>query len=638
MIKIGQPSVVGEITAGILLGPSLLGLLFPEFSTFLFPEDSLRRLYVLSQVGLILFMFIIGMELDISVLRKKAQSAIIISHASIIFPYFLGVTLAYFLYSTYAPENIPFNAFALFMGIAMSITAFPVLARIVQERNLAHTPIGTIIITCAAADDITAWCLLALVVAIVSAGGMISAVGSIVLSVVYVLFMWFAVRPILHRMAIKYDTPESINKTVVAVIFGILLLSSYLTEIIGIHALFGAFFAGIIMPPQKVFKRILSEKIEDISLILFLPLFFVFTGLRTQIGLLNQPHLWNVFFLIIGVAVLGKFVGSAVAAKFVGQSWRDSLLIGILMNTRGLMELVVLNIGYDLGVLSAEIFTMMVLMALATTFMAGPAIHLVERFFKPEETLIKQETKEGLYALISFGSPQSGSRLLELVHYLNFTDPKTPSITAAHFSPSADISILEAEQHEQEAFSPIEHTAKQFNIHLNKIFKVTDNVEKEVIQTNKRINFDIMLLGGSRPLFTDDKIGGRVRYLIQHIDPAVGVFIDKGFKKIDNLLILLSQPKDAFLLKYTKRFLYNPQNKLSIAAQSESVLSESEVLKFIDMDIDQRISFLGFMPNAPKDSYQSYDLAVISLEFWEGLRLQKTTWLNLFPSILIINK
>ena len=274
MILIGQPSVVGEIIAGIALGPSLMGLILPDFSAFLFPEESLRRLHVLSQIGLVLFMFIIGMELDLSVLKKKARATIVISYASILFPFLLGVFLAYGLYPAFSSPDVPFSTFALFIGIGMSITAFPVLARIVQESNLTRTQAGIISIAATAANDIVGWFLLALVVAIVSAGGMISAAGSLVVSVVYVLFMWYIVRPVLHRMAIKYDTLESINKSVMAAVFGILLMSSYLTEIIGIHALFGAFLAGVIMPPQKVFKRIVSEKIEDVSLVLFLPLFF----------------------------------------------------------------------------------------------------------------------------------------------------------------------------------------------------------------------------------------------------------------------------------------------------------------------------------------------------------------------------
>lgn len=380
--KMRQPSVIGEIIAGILLGPSLLGHLLPEASSFLFPAASQGNLQFLSQVGLILFMFIVGMELDLNVLKTKAKDAIVISHASIIFPFALGVVLAIFIYREFAPSNIGFLSFALFTGIAMSITAFPVLARIVQERGLSKTKLGTIAITCAAADDITAWCILAAVIAVVKAGSAMSAIYTILMALAYVVIMLKVVQPILKKIGKKYTTKDSLSKPVIAIFFITLLASAYLTETIGIHALFGAFMAGVIMPEDTNFRTIFTEKVEDVALVLLLPLFFVFTGLRTEIGLLNDLHLWKICGLIILVAVVGKFAGSALAAKFVGQSWKESLSIGALMNTRGLMELIVLNIGYDLGILSPSIFTMMVLMALATTLMTGPALDLINKFFK----------------------------------------------------------------------------------------------------------------------------------------------------------------------------------------------------------------------------------------------------------------
>jgi Kef-type K+ transport system membrane component KefB len=380
--KIGQPTVIGEIVAGIVLGPSIVGMLFPEFSAFVFPKESLKTLQFLSQIGLIMFMFIIGMELNIKVLKNKAKEAIVISHASIIFPYFLGVTLSYFMYEKFAPANISFTAFALFMGIAMSITAFPVLARIIQERGLTKTALGAMAITCAAADDVTAWCILAAVIAIVKAGTITNALFTIALASAYVAIMLYLVRPLLKKLGSVYASKENLNKTAIAFMFIVLLVSSYVAEIIGIHALFGAFLAGVIIPENLNVKKKLIEKIEDVSIVLLLPLFFVLTGLRTQIGLLNEGNLWAICGLIILVAVAGKFFGSAVTAKFVGLSWKDSLSIGALMNTRGLMELIVLNIGYDLGILSPEVFAMMVLMALATTFMTGPSLDLINYFSK----------------------------------------------------------------------------------------------------------------------------------------------------------------------------------------------------------------------------------------------------------------
>jgi Kef-type K+ transport system membrane component KefB len=268
------------------------------------------------------------------------------------------------------------------MGIAMSITAFPVLARIIKERGLTKTPLGVLAITCAAADDVTAWCMLAAVIAIVKAGSITSSLFTIGLAIVYILFMLYIIKPWLQKISEKRVKEGMIDKTIIGISFFLLLLSAYFTEIIGIHALFGSFIAGVVMPNNIRFKEILTDKIEDVSTILLLPIFFAFTGLRTQIGLLNEGHLWVFCVLIISVAIIGKLVGSALTARIIGRSWKDSLSIGALMNTRGLMELIVLNIGYDLGVLGPEIFSILVLMALFTTFMTGPLLNFINFSFK----------------------------------------------------------------------------------------------------------------------------------------------------------------------------------------------------------------------------------------------------------------
>lgn len=391
--KIGQPAVIGEIAAGIILGPSLMGLYFPEFSALLFPKNSLVNLQFLSQIGLILFMYVVGMELDLKVLKGKAQEAVVISHASIVIPFALGLSFAYFIYDEFAPQNIQFSSFGLFLGIAMSITAFPVLARIVRERNMHKSRLGTMVLTCAAADDITAWCLLAIVNAIVKVGSFGSALYIIILAIFYIVVMLKIVQPFLKKIGDLCSSKETLSQPIVSIFFLTLIASSYMTEVIGIHALFGAFMTGAIMPDNEKFRKVFVEKVQDITLVLMLPIFFVVTGLRTEIGLLSSGYLWLVTLLIILVAVAGKFLGSTMAARFVGQSWKDSLTIGALMNTRGLMELVVLNIGYDLGVLSAEIFAMMVMMALVTTFMTCPILNMIDRYFKAEIELEKAAEK-----------------------------------------------------------------------------------------------------------------------------------------------------------------------------------------------------------------------------------------------------
>jgi Kef-type K+ transport system membrane component KefB len=373
-----QPAVVGEILAGICLGPSLFGMLLPGASAFVFPVESFKSLQFLSQIGLAFFMFVVGMELDTHKIKNKAHDAVMISHASIVVPFFLGVWLAYYIYAQFAPANVSFLSFALFMGIAMSITAFPVLARIVQERKLSSTPLGLLAITCAAADDVTAWCILAVVITIVKAGTLWSAALTLGLALIFLGGMLYILKPWLAKKIGKLQAANR-QKSIVALAFMVLLFSAWAAEVIGIHALFGAFLAGVIIPAEASVQRLLTDKLEDVSVLLLLPIFFVFTGLRTQIGLLGQGHLWAVFGLIMLVAVAGKLGGSAAAAKLMGQSWTDALAIGALMNTRGLMELVVLNIGYDLGILSPEIFAMLVLMALCTTFMTGPLLDIVKR-------------------------------------------------------------------------------------------------------------------------------------------------------------------------------------------------------------------------------------------------------------------
>ena len=379
--RIGQPAVMGEIIAGIILGPSLVGRISPSFSAFIFPPSSLGNLQFLSQVGLILFMFVIGIELDLTIVKKKARSAILVSISSIIIPLALGIALSIFLHDEYAPDGVPFYVFALFIGTAMSITAFPVLARIIRERNITDTNAGSIALISAAIGDVAGWCILAFVVAIAKAGSLETSLLTVSATVVYILVMYFVVRPVMKRILLNNTADTIIDRRGVVATFIMLLVSAYVTESIGIHSLFGAFMAGIIMPVNWNIREIIINKIEDVALILLLPVFFILTGLRTQAGLLNDLNLWMTCALVILVAVAGKFGASIIAARISGINMHDSLSISALMNTRGLMELIILNIGYDLGILSPQIFTMMVVMALVTTFMTSPLLNLFDRMY-----------------------------------------------------------------------------------------------------------------------------------------------------------------------------------------------------------------------------------------------------------------
>ena len=376
--SIHQPPVMGEMIAGIVLGPSVLGLIYPAAMTFLFPASSLETLRLLSQIGVVLFMFIVGMEVNVQHVREKGSAAVLISHASIIVPFLLGATLSLFLYRNFAPAGTSFEAFALFIGVAMSITAFPVLARILEDRNLTQTPLGSIALTCAAVDDVTAWCILALVIALAKSIGLASSAITIGLTIVFGAAMIFLVRPQLARVVKDPDSQQH-RRRLIPIILAFVLACALITETIGIHALFGAFVAGVVMPPSTEFRIFLKDKLEAFGSYALLPLFFAFTGLRTQISLLNDWQGWLMCAVIILVAIAGKLGGSMFMSRWTGMSWSQSFSVGVLMNTRGLVELVVLNIGYDLGILSGRIFTMMVLMALVTTFMTGPLLSLVRK-------------------------------------------------------------------------------------------------------------------------------------------------------------------------------------------------------------------------------------------------------------------
>lgn len=669
--KIRQPSVIGEIIAGIVLGPSVVGLLFPEFSNFLFPIKSLSNLQFLSQIGLILFMFVVGMELDLKILKKKAQDAVIISHASIVFPFTLGVGLAYFLYDSFAPENVKFLSFALFTGVAMSITAFPVLARIVQERGLSRTKLGSIAITCAAADDITAWCILAAIIAIVKAGSMLSALYTMLLALVYVMVMLKLIRPFLKKIADVYVGKEGLSKPIVAIYFLTLLLSAYVTEVIGIHALFGAFMAGVIMPQKMSFKSLFIEKVEDVSLVLLLPLFFVFTGLRTQIGLLNDGHLWLICFTVIAVAVTGKFLGSAIAAKFVGQNWRDSLIIGALMNTRGLMELVVLNIGYDLGLLNAQIFSMFVIMALVTTFMTGPLLDLIN-YILPERKskyTVAEEDEGQFKVLVSFGNPQKGKLMLRIVNSLVKTSHDDANVSALHFSPSTELNQFNEEEYERENFLPIRSEAKRLGLPVTTLFKGAIDIEKEIVATVNKGNFDLLMVGMGRSVFEGTVLGkilgfttkfinpdklydtitgkeklleeslldDRTKYILKNTTLPLAIFVDRGLTGTGKIMVPILEKEDASLFPFVQKFILNNNSDVTIVNKT-TVLEKSN--DYIDFKTSLEEKGKTFKLKAGEflssENISKEDLVVLSFDTWKRLVSEESEVLQDSPSLLII--
>lgn len=560
---IGQPGVIGEIVAGIVLGPSLLGYFFPGAFQFLFPPESLTNLELLSQVGLVLFMFVIGMELDFSVLKNKINETLVISHAGILVPFFLGILASFWIYEEYAASQTSFIPFALFIGISMSITAFPVLARIIQEHNMTKSPVGTLTIASAANDDVTAWCLLAVVIAITKAGTFASALYSIALTVIYIVVMFTLVRPFLKKVGAVYANQEVMNKSFVAFILLILIISSTLTEVIGIHALFGAFMAGVVMPTNMGFRKVMMGKVEDIALVFFLPLFFAFTGLRTEIGLINSPELWGICLLLVTVAIVGKLGGCAIASRLVGETWKDSLTIGTLMNTRGLMELVALNIGYEMGVLPPSIFVILVIMALVTTFMTTPLLHLVERFFAHREEKLSLKRK----LTFCFGRPESGSNLLSIYYLLYGKKLKKEHVIAAHYTLGTDLNPLNAKQYEDESFSLLNERATELGLQIDTRYRVTNKLAQEMIQFARKEQPDMLLLGaGSKyqhepvPLSAGTISGlslfrDKLEEVMEQVTCPVAVLVNRNYEDGLPVSFVLGGMMDEFMFPYLEQIL-----------------------------------------------------------------------------------
>jgi Kef-type K+ transport system membrane component KefB len=388
--KLQQPRVVGEMFAGIMLGPSFLGQLAPHFSAYLFPASSLGFLNALSQIGVIVFMFLVGLGINPRELKKQGHAVVLTSHVSITAPFVLASFLALYLYPRLSDDSVGFTSFALFMGAAMSITAFPVLARILSERNLLDTRLGTVAIACAAVDDITGWCILAYIVVLIrsahSATSIWITVGGIT---IFSAVMICGVRRTLRGFERVYGKSGGLSENLMALMLLLVLVSALCTELLGIHLLFGAFLIGAIMPKEHEFVRYVLDRFETITVTLLLPLFFAFTGLRTNVGLVKGREMWMYCGLIILVATVGKMGGSTLASWLSGMALREAAGLGILMNTRGLMELVILNIGLDIKVISPALFSMMVMMALVTTFMTTPVVNLI----CPKELLMRAAGK-----------------------------------------------------------------------------------------------------------------------------------------------------------------------------------------------------------------------------------------------------
>jgi Kef-type K+ transport system membrane component KefB len=542
--RFNQPQVVGEMVAGIMLGPSLFGWVFPNAAAAIFAPTSIPYLNALSQIGVIYFLFLVGLELDPRLLRNRGKSALVISNISIAAPFLLGVGLVWVLYArlfSHAP-NAPFRSVALFIGASMSVTAFPVLARILTERNLHKSKVGAVAITCAAVDDVTAWCLLAFVVGISRAQGVKSGLITAVLAVVYVIGMFFVVRPFLRRLQGVYERRQGLSQHVVALLFLMVLASAYVTEIIGIHALFGAFLIGAIMPKGSAFVRTITEKLEDFTVVFLLPIFFAYTGLNTRIGMLNAPAMWFYCGLIIFIACLGKFGGATLTARACGMPWRDSGAIGILMNTRGLMELVILNIGRELGVISDVVFAMMVIMALVTTALTTPILQLVYPQKEMEEETVALPAA-GYSVLIPVSLPASGPRLLQLANALTGPDDPERRILALYLKRPVDRDAYRAGIDEEqlpekaEALQPLLAEAARQKISVTPVAFTSRDFASDIARTARLRNVDLILMGFHKPVYTQSILGGTVHRVLTGSDNDVAIFVDRGGEPSRGMLV-----------------------------------------------------------------------------------------------------
>ncbi|NEQ21027.1 MAG: universal stress protein [Microcoleus sp. SIO2G3] len=624
-----QPLVIGEIIAGIMLGPSLLGLVAPNLATTLFPAETLPFLNVLSQVGLIFFMFLIGLELDPKYLKGNLDIAILTSHVSILVPFSLGSLLALLLYPLVSNASVSFTAFALFLGAAMSITAFPVLARIITENNLQGTRLGTLALTCAAVDDVTAWCLLALAIAVGKAamlpGGSDNLQGvvvTVVASLVYIGFMVTVARWFLKRLSNYYDRTGRLSQILVAGIYMAVVASALITEVIGIHLIFGAFLVGAVMPKNPGLVRELAHKTEDFVLIFLLPIFFAYSGIRTQIGLLNRPELWLLCAAVLGVAIIGKYVGTYVAARVCGIDNREASALGWLMNTRGLTELIVLNIGLSLGVISPLLFTMLVIMALVTTVMTSPLLEWVypKKLIKLDMVESEADVESATDAsqptyriLVPVANPSTQKGLLQLAvalagNQLQGAVVHPLSLIQLEENYLFESTPLEADRLIQERQSRLEELIQSLeppetrNL-VRPIVCIANDVAQETAQIAQLDRANLILMGWHRPAFSSNRLGGRVGQILSTAPVDVAVFVDRGQERLESILVpYAANSHDDLGLELALRLLVNGERRsLSVLG----VVQGDEAFKELSYE------FRTLMEQLPKKVRDRIDIQLV---------------------------
>nr|MDP9495719.1 cation:proton antiporter [Actinomycetota bacterium] len=538
---INQPRVIGEIVAGILLGPSLLGIFLPDVTSFLFPSEVIHVLQILAQFGLIFFMFLIGAELDHKMIRGSGHTALLVSHYSIVVPFTLGLAAALLIFPVVGSGS--FTGFALFMGAAMAITAFPVLARILTDTGLHRTRIGALAITCAAVDDVTAWCILAVVVAIVKSTGPVDAIQTVLLALAFVGIMILVVRPLIARVASVKPDRGRLGATVMSGLLVALFLSAWATEAIGIHAIFGAFMFGAVLPRSHSIAAQITERLEDVTVLFLLPVFFAVVGLSTQIGLVSGSELWLLTGLIVAIAIVGKIGGSVIAGLAAGETLRSSTVLGVLMNARGITEIVILTIGRTLGVISPALFTMMVLMALITTFMTTPLLTLLYPRDMIDSDLAGDVTRE-MMALVSrerrvmvgVTDPVTARPLLELARRLRGLDESPATIILAsvvrppgYEQVRANLSAMdEAAAKAAEELGVVKDRLESEGIETEIVTAVGPDPALELIRLVERRGAGMLLLGSHQAYLGYRPLGGIAGELLEKAACDVAVLVGSG--------------------------------------------------------------------------------------------------------------
>lgn len=523
--KLGQPAVVAEIIAGILLGPSVLRALLPSVSVALFPSGSLDPVRSASELGLVLFAFVIGLELDATQLRGRTRNALTIAVASVVVPFVLGCATAAPV-SRLVSGTAPSLQLALFMGAAMSVTAFPVLARILAERRLLRSPLGALAIACAALSDVVGWCVLAFLVAAARASGFADALATTLFSAVFVGAMWFVVRPLLVRLVERSNAPVTVSPDITVLLVVGALGSAWITHVIGAHLVFGAFAFGALVPKRDGFARAVAEKLEDVVVVVLMPLFFVMSGLRTEIQIMGSARDVLACGLIVVVACVGKLGTTTLVARLTGHSWREAGALGVLMNTRGLVELILLNIGFELGVLSPALFSMMVVMVLVTTMVTGPALARIYPVRDAIRELVAtnagpERTAEG-QVMICISHPRVGPAMVRIARWVGGSDA---GLLALHLT--RDEGETAEPPDGSAVLGPALAAADALDVPVRPLSFSSPEPAQDIVRVADVRAPEVVVLGYHKPVLSQTLLGGVVHDVLRDVAAVVAVAVDR---------------------------------------------------------------------------------------------------------------